>query len=124
MINYVNAGGNVYLDAGTGVSGAVYEANQWNTFLYNGVGGNIPISSSHPIFKNVSQLYQNNGNSVTDLFPSNPDQQVLVNSSAGGLYAVYSVPEPLTILGVGTALGFGAGFKRKLAKKDNQSKDN
>ncbi|WP_420911668.1 PEP-CTERM sorting domain-containing protein [Rippkaea orientalis] len=30
------------------------------------------------------------------------------------------VPEPLTILGAGTAIGFGATFKRKLAKKTNK----
>ena len=35
---------------------------------------------------------------------------------------VRSVPEPLTILGTGTAIGFGATFKRKLAKNKNQNK--
>lgn len=30
---------------------------------------------------------------------------------------VEAVPEPLTILGAGAAISFGAGFKRKLAKK-------
>ena len=35
---------------------------------------------------------------------------------------VESVPEPLTILGAGTAIGFGASFKRKLAKS-NQKKE-
>ncbi len=30
---------------------------------------------------------------------------------------VQAVPEPLTILGAGAAISFGAGFKRKLAKK-------
>ena len=30
------------------------------------------------------------------------------------------VPEPLTILGAGTAIGFGAFFKRKLAKKNQK----
>ncbi|GBF82395.1 hypothetical protein AsFPU1_3823 [Aphanothece sacrum FPU1] len=30
------------------------------------------------------------------------------------------IPEPLTVLGAGTALGFGATFKRKLAKKTNK----
>lgn len=33
-----------------------------------------------------------------------------------------AVPEPLTLLGAGTALGFGALFKRKLAKGSTQSK--
>lgn len=32
--------------------------------------------------------------------------------------SVNAVPEPLTILGAGTAIGFGAFFKRKQAKKD------
>jgi hypothetical protein len=35
-----------------------------------------------------------------------------------------AVPEPLTILGAATAAGFGAAFKRRLAKiKDNQKAD-
>ena len=29
-----------------------------------------------------------------------------------------SVPEPLTILGAGAAIGFGTAFKRKLAQKE------
>ncbi len=32
-----------------------------------------------------------------------------------------AVPEPLTILGAATAVGFGASFKRKLAKKQKQN---
>jgi len=35
-----------------------------------------------------------------------------------------AVPEPLTILGAATAAGFGASFKRRLAKvKGNQKTD-
>ena len=34
-----------------------------------------------------------------------------------------AVPEPLTILGAMTAAGFGAGFKRKLAKNQKDEKD-
>ncbi|MGK7954824.1 MAG: PEP-CTERM sorting domain-containing protein [Crocosphaera sp.] len=34
------------------------------------------------------------------------------------------VPEPLTILGAGTAVAFGTGFKRKLGKAKKNSKDN
>ena len=42
------------------------------------------------------------------------------SSSAPGT----AVPEPLTILGAATAAGFGAAFKRRLAKaKDNQKAD-
>ncbi|ACK68026.1 C-type lectin domain protein [Rippkaea orientalis PCC 8801] len=36
--------------------------------------------------------------------------------SLRGIIEVQSVPEPLTILGVGTAIGFGTAFKRKLTK--------
>ena len=74
LIQYVNAGGNVYLAGGTGVVSAAAEAAQWNPLLnafglafapsYNGVGGNISISSSNPIFAGVTSLYQNNGNDV------------------------------------------------------------
>ena len=35
-----------------------------------------------------------------------------------------AVPEPLTILGAGAALGFGASFKRKLAQKNKQNQAN
>jgi hypothetical protein len=114
LIQYVQNGGNVYLMAGTGVGGAVFEAGFWNPFLnafglqfapaYNGIGGNISINSPHPIFAGVSQLYQNNGNSITDLQPSNPNNEVLVTFNNNGLYAVY-VPEPasMVVLGVGLA---------------------
>ena len=33
------------------------------------------------------------------------------------------IPEPLTILGAGTAVGFGAFFKRKLNQKQKQDRD-
>ncbi|ACK71138.1 hypothetical protein PCC7424_2726 [Gloeothece citriformis PCC 7424] len=53
-------------------------------------------------------------------------QQVLARAaSPNGILTPYSatfeaVPEPMTMLGVGTALGFGALFKRKNAKKENK----
>ncbi|ACK71137.1 hypothetical protein PCC7424_2725 [Gloeothece citriformis PCC 7424] len=53
-------------------------------------------------------------------------QQVLARAaSRNGILTPYSatfeaVPEPMTMLGVGTALGFGALFKRKNAKKENK----
>jgi hypothetical protein len=48
--------------------------------VYNGIAGNIPINSPHPIFAGVSQLYQSNGNSITDLQPANPNNEVLYQS--------------------------------------------
>ncbi|MDJ0599151.1 MAG: PEP-CTERM sorting domain-containing protein [Crocosphaera sp.] len=35
-------------------------------------------------------------------------------------YDVQTVPEPLTILGAGSAIAFGTAFKRKLAKAKKQ----
>mgnify|MGYP000679637077 CR=1 FL=1 len=114
LVRYVLNGGNVYLMGGTGAGGAAYEAHFWNPFLnafglafapvYNGIIGNIPISSPHPIFAGVSQLYQGHGNSIIDLQPANPDNEVLVTYQGHGLYAVY-VPEPASLLTPGRRAG-------------------
>ena len=42
--------------------------------------------------------------------------------SAYGSYEVAGVPEPITIVGSGLALGFGALFKREISKKRNKAK--
>lgn len=39
------------------------------------------------------------------------------NANAINISTTGVVPEPLTILGAGTAIAFGGAFKRKLAKK-------
>ncbi len=121
LIAYVNTGGNVYIEGGTGsFGGAANEALAWNPFLnafgldfassFNNVGaGNLAINNPHPIFAGVDSLYHNNGNSVTDLDLADPRNQVLVSTVTGsdGLYAIWdsgsAVPEPGTVL----LLGFG-----------------
>ena len=104
MIDYVEAGGHVYLAGGTGVGGAAGEADRWNRFLnrfgltftspYNGVIGNILINSTHPIFRDVDHLFHNSGNSTAKLTPLDPASEVLVTSSGQGLFAVASAPAP------------------------------
>ncbi|MBW4684938.1 MAG: PEP-CTERM sorting domain-containing protein [Komarekiella atlantica HA4396-MV6] len=41
---------------------------------------------------------------------------------ASGSLTAQAVPEPLTILGVSTAIGFGSYFKRELSKKQKREK--
>lgn len=109
LIDYVNAGGNVYLAGGTANwSSASEEAMQWNDFLntfglafattYNGIVGNVSISNSHPIFNNVQSLYQDSGNTVIDLEPLNSNNQILVTAGGQGLYAVAVAPEPISFI--------------------------
>jgi hypothetical protein len=116
LIDYVRAGGNIYLAAGTfdpscpsssaGFCDAPTEMAAWDVLLrtfglsleseYNGIGGlgtNIPIASSHPLFAGVTELYMASGLSVMDLDPTDSSQEVLVSSDGEGLYAT-AIPEP------------------------------
>ncbi len=95
LINYVENGGNVYLEVGTGLrTDFQFDtfANHFGigiTHAYNGIDGAIAISSPHPIFANVDHLYQFNGCSLIDLTP-NDDAEVLVTLNGAGLYAAYA----------------------------------
>lgn len=130
LTNYVNAGGNVFIEGGTGVGGSASEAANWNTFLnafglnfassYNGIAGNIAIASSHAVMAGVPSLYQNNGNTIS-LFGANPNAQIIASFNGQGLYAVYddvaAVPEPASLLLLTTgAAGLLAGRRRRRAR--------
>ena len=94
LIDYVNAGGNVYV-----FSGAGSEAGKWNTFLQhfglqfeavnNNISGNIPVSSTHPLFAGVDYLYMNIGASVIDLDPTDPRNEIIAVYQGQGLFGVY-----------------------------------
>jgi hypothetical protein len=56
--------------------------------------------------------------SVTLLFDTASVLQTIRSGSKATITLdVVHIPEPLTLVGVGTAVAFGAGFKRKLSKK-------
>ncbi|MGA2544642.1 MAG: hypothetical protein ABSG78_24085 [Verrucomicrobiota bacterium] len=115
---YVNGGGGVYIAAGTGTiaGGAAGEAAQWNSFLnpfglnlansYNGIGGDIPVVSSSPVLAGVTQLFYDNGNTVS----ASGSAEVITYDGAEGLIGVYSsssVPDDTSTLflaGVSLAL--------------------
>jgi len=105
LIDYVAAGGNVYLAGGAGTSwfpSAAAEAGAWNTFLnayglafapsYNLLRATVPIQSSHPVFIGVSSLYLDRGNPVLQLSPADPATSVLQFSGAEGLFATFEPP--------------------------------
>lgn len=103
LIDYVNAGGNVYVFS----AGNSWDPDLWYNFL-TAFGlqfgeqlsyvGNIPINSSHPIFTGVHNLYTVNGSYIIDLAPSDPRNEILVEFSGGGVYAVYDdSPIPVEI---------------------------
>ena len=92
---YVDAGGCLYIMAGTGGGGEVPLFNgvmhlnglsiEPNT---NGIIGLIDVSSAtHPLLDGVDQLYQNNGRSVVDLADGD-DAEVVFTLDEDGLYGV------------------------------------
>ncbi len=109
LIQYVQAGGNIYLCGGTGIGGSSGEAANWNPFLnvfglsfyggsYNSLMGNLSFSSSHPVFQGVTALYSGNGSTILDLNPSDSAEVVMYNTT--GLYGIYdgsAIPEPATV---------------------------
>jgi len=125
LINYVNAGGGVYVAAGTGAitGGAAGEAAQWNAFLnsfslnlassYNPFIGDFPTNSTSPVLNGVTQLYYFNGNSVNT---TGPGAQIISLSSGQGLIGTFSsapsAPEPTTALLFGIGLA-GLGLYRR-----------
>lgn len=98
LVDYINAGGNVYVMGGTGNGGAAAEAAGWNALLntfglsfastYNGISGVLAPTSGHPLFDGVAGLYYDHGNSVSDLDLLDPSGGVLESSGDQGLFGL------------------------------------
>ena len=102
LIDYVRAGGNVFIEGGTGLGGNPYEAGHWNVFLrafglafadnydLSRTRGIYTITSTSSLFNGVTQLYEDTGNPILKLDPSDPYVQILVPYNGHALYASYS----------------------------------
>jgi hypothetical protein len=138
LTNYVNSGGSVFLEAGTGYfGGATGEADAWNPFLnafgfnlatsYNNVVGNIDVSAfqtqggySSALFGGVNSVYIDNGNNVA-LTGSAPADQVWSDANGYGLYGAWSstptpAPEPATISLMLIGIGLGLVMRKYIAQ--------
>ena len=111
------------VDAGTGNA----TANIDDDLVINIMGGTTMISGilEEDEFLSAVGPYNDFNDVVAELLATPPGQDTLLywNIHTVGLPGgairgqLQAVPEPLTILGAGAAISFGAAFKRKLAKK-------
>jgi hypothetical protein len=123
LIDYVRAGGAVFIEGGTGLGGNIGEASHWNRFLeafglalgprYDVSRGRgvRKISSPSPLFRGVTDLFEDTGSPILKLDPADPHVDILVPYDGHGLYAIYSTSAiPVLIQGCGD-LDDGGTFK-------------
>ena len=141
LIDYLNAGGNAYIMAGTGtVGGPGPEAAAWNDVL--ALGGLAfdstwccstvvapPTDATHPLLDGVDDLFFNFGNPVMDLDTPGTNGEILFTYSGYGMLglasfgelpppSVYSpVPTPpmAILLGLGLLM---IGGRRRIIRND------
>jgi hypothetical protein len=113
LIQYVEAGGNVYVFSGGAAANYL-----WNGFVghfgleFAGTtsGGTIyPMISTHPIFNGVDHLYGLNGTGdgtgVVDLDPSDPRNAVVASYQGTGLFAVWDGLAPVMSIRISATQG-------------------
>jgi hypothetical protein len=131
LATYVNGGHSAYIAAGTART-ATDEGIAWDSLTaafgldfgpsYNGIIGTLSMVSADPLLAGVSQLYFNNGNTVS-LLATAPDSRIIATYNGAGLIGVYdrpnqrvtpqlTVPEPATIALLVAGLA-GLGFSRR-----------
>jgi hypothetical protein len=138
-----NTGGSMTLTFKGGLVSAVGGLINYAILSSNGIGSNATIealSASGTVLEsyNISSLApistpsQTNAGAFRGIQRSSADIAafrlsnsfiVLDDLTFSPVTSSSAVPEPLTILGAVTAAGFGAGFKRKLAKSKKDQED-
>lgn len=96
LIEYVRAGGNVYVGAGGGGT----DGEQWKTFLtafglrfgvYSATIANVStVGATHPLFQGTNQLFYYNPNIVERLNGSDPATAIVLARNGEPLVGVYS----------------------------------
>lgn len=119
LTDYSNAGGNVYIHGGNGSSVPNAVPETWNQFLepfglsfetgFNGLNGNIPITSDHPLLDGVSALHIRAGHAITG------SGVIATSPNGSGLIAVAPVPIPPAALLFVTSLVVLFGLARNKA---------
>ena len=81
------------------------------------VGSSDGDTVNYLLISDIEGDFTLTGNANLSWIGSPPNNSRLAFQVKGGA----TIPEPLTILGSATALGFGTFFKRKLSKKQRKS---